>query len=338
MREKKCEALGAESYIKEQRTFYILSTISSEKAISIIDNFLSEEKINILEALEAIESSDLYLYVKFEKYESCINAHSAKLVVDFQNTIYRIAALLKYGRSDARHLTREEKLKLEVPFRVSKSSTEQKTVDLIKTIKELIDMIPEDQRTIALVAILVIIFGYLSWIRYLSYKEKSEGDKNQKDIIEKAIDKIAEQNRTLSDIIKDSEKKNITNLCAIDNEIDFQGYTYNYEQLKKLKSLKFPPNKKTKEISKIEGLFIINDINLKENYIIAEHSEDKDIDPIRIYYDKDNLMEYMQSIKDNLKKAIDEKGKIFYIVSTIIKKGQKIESYILQSIKEYKTD
>lgn len=308
----------------------MMVTISTEqKVIDILNAFVGEKHEQAIEKFYALSEDDLHFVIKFEKYKGCLNAPAAKVIIEFQNSIYKIAALLVKGKADIRLLTDDQKERLEIPFKISESSTIEEAVELLKRIKELLSMIPEKHRAFALTAALIIVFGYLSWDRHLDYKEKTEVPR----VLETALEKISEQNLVLSEIIAGHEKGMLKNLSEIDQNIEFQERSYSAEEIETIKRDKYP-RKIVKNVSNIKGVFTIIDINIKDNYLIVEESTNSD--PLKIYYDSENLIAEMLDIKKHLKEAIDNEHKRFYIEAVSIKKNNKVDTRALSKITEYK--
>lgn len=302
-----------------------------QKVVSILDQFVREGIEDALSELSRFSDDEFVFSVKFNKYKACLNAPAAQVIINFQNTIYKIAALHMKGKPDIRLLTNEEKQLLEVPFKITESSTIEEAVELLKTIKGLIKMLPEKHRAAALVAILFVVFGYLSWDRYLEYKEKMETPP----AFELAIEKMHEQNSALTEIISKHEKSLLTELGEVDKEVEFQDESFSQDELQSIKRNKYP-KKQIKEISNLKGVFTINDINIKDNYLIVE--ENASSDPIKIYYSSEDLLAQMQDIKNHLKDAIDNEGKRFSIEATIVKKNKKVDTRALIKISEFKRE
>jgi|GEM_PF-5075800 len=308
-----------------------------KKVLKLLEEYVGGTIQDPLKALNKFKDDELSFYIRFNKHNTnhkdksvYINAPAAKIIVDFQETIYRIAALSIHGRADIRALTKAEKQKLEVPFRVRKGSGIEEINEFLKYIKEVLNMIPERQRAGTLVALLLILFGYLGWGEYLEYKEKNQNT----EIVKLAIEKLGNENSALINVVKSHEKEQLNTLSEIDEEVETQGRKYTSEDLKEIKKQKFP-NKNTKQIQSIKGNYSIIDINIKKSYMTVEG--DIDADPIRILYEADDsLLTRMQNIKENLHKAIDDEGKKFYIEATVLKKNGKIDTRILSKIEELK--
>jgi len=302
-------------------------TVEHSKAIKILSLFLEEKLEDPIAVLERYSEEEFTLNFKIKKYDSAINAPTAKLIIDFQNSIYRIAALSLHETTNISKLSKADKLKLEIPFQISEGSTYGDVVDLLKKSKELLKMIPEKQRALVLVSIAGLIVGYLSWAAYLEYDEKTQGY----EVVEKAIDKLAEANKEMADIIRDTEKKTLKNLSEMDDEVEFQGETFTPDELKEIKKKKFP-RKQEKEIQTLKGNFIISRIDLKSNYLVVE--EYLSDATHKIYYDTEDMLSYMQSLREQLHKAIDDETRVFSIEAVMVKKNGKIDTLVLRKIEE----
>lgn len=316
---------------------------TEEKVIEILTKFLASRIENPEKELKRFSAEEFSLKIRYGKYESSLNASSAKLIVDFQNSIYRIAALMVKGKADVRLLTREEKEELEIPFKISKGSTVEETASLLDKIGDLMNMIPAEQRGYVLVAIILIVFGYVAYAKYLTYKQQKNDANNLKDerkskdeIIQSAIDKLSESNKSLAEIVHDTEKDTLSNLSAIGGEIEYQGQTLSSSAIEQIKRRRFPTAKKEEpKANQINGNYRIISINLKQNNIVVDPVSASTDQPLKLYYDNDYLLTYMQNLKEQLKNAIDNEEKIFHIEAIRSENGNKI-MYSLYAISEVK--
>lgn len=316
---------------------------TEEKVIEILTKFLASRIENPEKELKRFSVEEFSLKVRYGKYESSLNASSAKLIVDFQNSIYRIAALMVKGRADARLLTKEEKEELEIPFKISKGSTVEETASLLDKVGDLMNMIPAEQRGYVLVAIILIVFGYVAYTKYLTYKQQKNDANNLKDerkskdeIIQSAIDKLSESNKSLAEIVHDTEKDTLSNLSAIGGDVEYQGQTLSSSAIEQIKRRKFPTVKKEEpKANQIVGNYRIISINLKQNNIVVDPVSGSTDQPLKLYYDNDYLLTYMQNLKEQLKNAIDNEEKIFHIEAIRSENGNKI-MYSLYAISEVK--
>ena len=315
--------------------------ITEEKVLNVLKKFLESRIDNPEEELNKFTIQELSLKIRYNKYESSINAPSAKLIVDFQNSIYKIAALMTKGRPDARLLTKEEKEELEIPFKISRGSTIEETApQLLEKIGELIKMIPENQRAFVLIAIILIIFGYLAYNKFINYKKfKEEKDslneqnKSKDEIIKLAMDKLEEENEILANIVVETEKDALNNLSNIGSDVEYQGQQLSAENINQIKKERFPTAKQEPKANHISGNYRIVAINLKQNNIIVDPINSQDSQPLKLYYDNNDLLAYMQNLKEKLKTAIDNEEKVFNIEAIRSENGNKI-MYSLYSIKE----
>lgn len=320
-----------------------IQLVTEEKVIGILTKFLASRIENPEKELKRFSAEEFSLKVRYGKYESSLNASSAKLIVDFQNSIYRIAALMIKGRADARLLTREEKEELEIPFKISKGSTVEETASLLDKIGDLMNMIPVAQRGYVLVAIILIVFGYLAYIKHLAYKQqKNDADNLQEErkskdkIIELAMDKLSESNKNLAEIVRDTEKDTLSNLSAIGGDVEYQGQPLSSPMIEQIRRWRFPTIKKEEpKANQIVGNYRIISINLKQNNIVVDPVAGTTDQPLKLYYDNDYLLTYMQNLKEQLKNAIDNEEKIFHIEAIRSENGNKI-MYSLYAISEVK--
>jgi hypothetical protein len=153
-------------------------------------------------------------------------------------------------------------------------------------------------------------------------------------LLENVFNKLHQQNSLLAGIIANQEKETLKNLPKVDETVEFQQKVYTSEQLKVVEKKKHPRNNPKKvDVSIIKGVFSINDINIKERYLIVE--SDISSDPIRIYY-PDDLEADMLNTKAHLKEAIDDESKRFYIEASVVEKNKKVDTRTLCVIREHK--
>ena len=280
-----------------------------------------------------ISEQNLDFSIIYEKYDSAINIHIARLVIDYQETIYRIAALFLYDKPRAGLLSKDEKDRLELAFTVSSGCTNI-FEKIGKFLERILPMIPEKQRGMFAVAIILIFFGYMSFTKFLDYKESTKSVETIANLQTTAIEKMAETNKDLVKIILNAEKENINTLSKVDATVQINEQEYTSEQLQEIKSKKFPRKTDEKTVSTMKGIFHISNIKLADGSIVVENEKEG---KITILYDTadDNLLNYISDIKSHLKKAVDNEKKLFEISATVVKKGNTVESRTLQTIKEY---
>lgn len=270
--------------------------------IDVLSAFVDNKDIDIDKILK---DADLFkINICYEKYKASINKPTAKVIINYQDLIYKIGAYLKYGSYDIRKLSKEEQQELEIPFQVVDGCSDL-TTNLSKQLKKVLNMIPEKHRLYALIAILLAIVGPWCYKAYLDANESSQ----DKAIVSKAVDKLSEQYSELVNLVQNSEKENLSNLKEIDAEVTYQGQTFSSDELKEISHKMFPKKKHEKKAKVLDGYFIVTQINIKHHYIIIEDDEGK---VEKILY-ADDLISCMQDFRQQFKQAIDDEGKKFKI-------------------------
>jgi len=310
----------------------MVSVSIEDDVVDILRKYVNDDD-TLNPILDKISERHLDFSIKYDKYDSAINIHIARLIVDYQETIYRIVALFLYGKPNCNLLCQDEKDKLELAFTVTSGCTNI-FEKIGKFLERILPMIPEKQRGIVAVAIVLIFFGYMSFSKFLDYKESVKSIETISNLQSAAIEKMSENNKDLVKIITDNEKENLSTLSKIDNKVQINEQEYTSEELKEIKNKKFPRKKDEKSVSTMRGVFHISNIKLADGSIVVENENEG---KITILYDveDDNLLSYISNIKEHLKKAVDNEKKLFEISATVVKKGNVIESRTLQTIKEY---
>ena len=127
--------------------------VSAKNIESILQNFIDDNNINIQDVFK--NNRDIFkLQFRYKKFNKSVNAGAAKTVLDYQKFIYKLAAYMKYKTTDIRKLTKKDKEILEIPFEVNEGSSDF-LADLVKYFKEVLDMIPEEQRAMVFIILIV---------------------------------------------------------------------------------------------------------------------------------------------------------------------------------------
>ncbi len=317
-------------------------TIDKE-VLKVLKNYINNEEFDAIAALNYFSEDEFVFKFRYCKYKGCINAPAAKIIINFQEAIYKLVAQALKGKADIRLLSQQEKDELEIPFKITEGSTIEEISKLISNVKKVLKMIPEKHRAVTLVAIILIVFSFLGWWAYCSLeKTKIESEvlmqdnKSKENLLSKAIEKLGKEQPEIAHIVCDTDGEIISNLAEVDTSVEIQGHKITSEELKNIKRNKYPSRKKKVEIQQVNGLYKIIAVDLKNDYITVESATNSDIPPLRIYYERDTLLAYMQNLKEQLKNAIDNENNIFSISATTIKKNGKKDVMVLQSISEQK--
>lgn len=312
-----------------------------KKVLELLQEYISDKDFDALTEIGKFNEEDFVFKFKYNKYKSCINAPAARIIINFQETIYKLVAFSLHGRTDIRLLTKDEKDELEIPFKITEGSTVEEVSKLLSGVKNVLNMIPKNQRPLVLIAIVIIVFSFLGWLYYCSVKKAEfetsvliEESKSKERLLSQAIEKLSKEQPEIAIIIRDADNDILSNLSEVDSSIEVQGQQITSEELKLIKKQKYPTDKKKKEIQKINGRYRIIAVDLKKDYITVEDACNEDVQPIRIYYERDSLLAYMQKLKQQLKNAIDNESKIFDIKAHT--KEDNNSMYLLESIDDIK--
>lgn len=101
-----------------------------------------------------------------ERYKGTVPAELARAIWEFQEALYKSAAFVLHGDNDARKLTAEQKLKLELVFSVKEGSTDMEStinglVDVVKG--ALSDMDPKLRAKVLVAIVVIVAGGALGW-------------------------------------------------------------------------------------------------------------------------------------------------------------------------------
>lgn len=313
----------------------MVSITTENTIIDILQKYIDSD-IELQNIVNKIDEYNLDFSIKYEKYDSAINIHIAKLIVDYQETIYKIASLCRYGKPNSRILTQDEKDCLEMAFVVSSGCTN--IIEKFgKFLERILPMFSEKQRGYVAVALVLIFFSYLSFSKYLDYKEKTKVFDTITQLQSQAMDKLSKDNKNLAQLVANAEKESLNTLSKVDSKVQINNQEFTREELREVRNKKFPRKANEKSVSTKKGIYKINDIKLSDGSIVVENNEEG---RLTILYDTedDSLLNYITDIKEHLKKAVDNENELFEITATIIKKGIMVESRVLQTIKEYKPE
>lgn len=320
-----------------------------KKILSILSRYIKDEDFDVLNVLNEFEEDELVFKFKYTKYKSCINAPAARIIINFQEAIYKLVAKELRGKPDIRLLTKEERDALEIPFKISESSTIEEISKLLTHLKKVIEMIPQKQRVPFFITIIILICAAWIYASYCSkeiaeveYKKEEvkasvakDDNDNKAEIIKAAIAKLGQKDPVLVKIVNETDEQIITNLSEVDEKVEVQGQEFTSQELKVIKKNKYPKTKSSKpEITTIKGNYKIIAVDLKNSYITVEGSDNNDDVPMRIYYERNTLLSYMQNLKEQLKNAIDDENNIFFIEASIVKQNRKADIRLLNMIKE----
>ena len=139
-----------------------LSLVSIDQ---LLTNFIQDKPIDVYQILQ--EHPEWFnCHIRYKKYDQSINGPAAKLICSYQDMLYKMAAFLKYGNADARHLSKKERESLEIVFEVKKGSSDL-WAKIYKQIREILEMIPEKHRAAVLIVAIIVIGGAYSYKQYL---------------------------------------------------------------------------------------------------------------------------------------------------------------------------
>lgn len=205
--------------------------------IDILQKYINNDA-ELQNIVDKIDEYNLDFSIKYEKYDSAINIHIAKLIIDYQKIIYKIAALCRHGISNSRILTQEEKDCLEMAFVVTSGCTNV-LEKFGKFLKRILPMFSEKQRGYVAVALVLIFFSYLSFSKYLDYKEKIKAFDTIIELQSLAINKLSEDNKNLAQLVSNAEKESLNTLSKVDSKVQINNHEFTREELKEIRNKKF---------------------------------------------------------------------------------------------------
>lgn len=300
-----------------------MAELVAQNIDNILKDYIDSDKFNI----DFILNNYPQLFncqIRYTNYNQSVTGSAAKLICEYQNFIYKMAAYAKDKNGDARKLTNKEKKELEVVFEVRKGSTELIT-DVTKQFKEILDMIPEEYRACVFIVFMLLVFFTYNYNKHLKHKETMR----DKDFVQDAMNKLSQKDDKLIEILEQTDKAILDTISNIDDTVEYQGEQYTKEDLKELRKIKYPRKSIPKKVEAIEGNFIVTQINIKRHYIMIENNEEVQ----KILY-ADDLIANMQDFKTRFKQAIDDEGKIFYIKASRVVQNKKKGDLVLSDIKE----
>ena len=224
----------------------MVSITTENTIIDILQKYIDSD-IELQNIVNKIDEYNLDFSIKYEKYDSAINIHIAKLIVDYQETIYKIASLCRYGKPNSRILTQDEKDCLEMAFVVSSGCTN--IIEKFgKFLERILPMFSEKQRGYVAVALVLIFFSYLSFSKYLDYKEKTKVFDTITQLQSQAMDKLSKDNKNLAQLVANAEKESLNTLSKVDSKVQINNQEFTREELREVRNKKFPRKANEKSV------------------------------------------------------------------------------------------
>ena len=231
------------------------------------------------------------LNINTKNYDLCIDANIASNIVKYQNIIYTIYCLGKYGSTDLRKIPLDERSRLGLKFKIEKGSTDY-LADAKEIVKMFIDCLPENQKIWGIVSLGLIISGTFGGYLYYKYKESKltqatliDKEETTRLAIQKLAD-IAKENQTAKKGIKlamQTEKELAENYEKSDSDIVINGEIYTkqrMEEIVKEYSKKIPKPEVKPSSRNIKGRYTVTNIETVTPYrLTLKNGTDKPITP-----------------------------------------------------------
>lgn len=255
---------------------------------------------NILEVLvkndfdlSAIENlkDNITLNINTKDYDMRIDANIASNIVKYQNIIYTIYCLGKYGSADLRKLTLDERSQLGLKFKIEKGSTDY-LADAKEILQMFIDALPESQKMWGVIVLAVTISGIFGGYLYYRYKESKlaqttliDKEETTRLAIQKLAD-IASNNPTAKKGIgyaMEIEKEMAQNYEESNSDIVINGEVYTKKRMEEIvkeysKRLSKPEVKPTSR--NIKGRYTVTNIETVAPYrLTLKNNKEKPINP-----------------------------------------------------------
>lgn len=255
---------------------------------------------NILEVLvkndfdlSAIENlkDNITLNINTKDYDMRIDANIASNIVKYQNIIYTIYCLGKYGSADLRKIPLDDRSRLGLKFKIEKGSTDY-LADAKEIVKMFIDSLPEPQKIWGVTVLALTLSGSFGGYLYYRYQDSML---TQSSLIEKeettrlAIEKlanIASHNSTAKkavDYALETEKEMAQNYEASNSDIIINGEVYTKKRMEEIvkeysKRLSKPEVKPTSR--NIKGRYTVTNIETVAPYrLTLKNDKERPINP-----------------------------------------------------------
>lgn len=233
---------------------------------------------------------DIYIDLYTKNYNLQIDANIADCIVKYQKLISTTYCLAKYGTTDLRKISLDERQKLCLKFNIREGSTGY-CAQIKEIIKMAISSLPERHRLWGLIILAVALSGSIGGYLYYRYAEERL---HQQTIIEKeettrlAIEKlveISESGNVLAhralEYAMNNEKDTIKSLQQSKSDVVINGQSYSAKQIDKIAedyskriSIKQQPQSKN-----IKGRYTVTSIETKSPYRLTLQNKDGKITP-----------------------------------------------------------
>ncbi len=234
---------------------------------------------------------NISLNINTKNYDLCIDANIAQNIVKYQNVIYTIYCLGKYGSCNLRKLTLDERSRLGLKFKIEKGST-----DYLADAKDILNMfissLPDNQKIWGLLIIGIMLSGCFGAYLYYRYKTDRLHQSTlikQEETTRLAIEKlsqIAEENtiaRRGVAYAMESERIMAKNFEESDSDIIINGEKYTKQRMEEIvrdysKRIQQPEVKPSSR--NIKGRYTVTNIETVSPYrLTLKNSTDKAITP-----------------------------------------------------------
>lgn len=283
--------------------------------------------MNILETLvknnfdlKSIEKfkNNIELNINTKDYELCIDSNIAANIVKYQDVVYTIYCLGKYGSFDLRKLTLDERSRLSLKFKIKKGSTNY-LAEVKEVMSMFIDSLPPEHKIWGVIIVCLLVGGSFGGYLYYRYQESKL---TQSTLIEKeettrlAIQKlanIAEENSFARKGIEYSmrkEKELAKNFENSESDIIINGETYSQQQLKEIvkeysSRLSIPEVKPYSQ--NIKGRYVVTNIETVPPYRLTLKNGQEKLNPTYTpeFLGNDILAEVQKAVSSSIPVEFD---------------------------------
>lgn len=255
--------------------------------------------MNILEILvknnfdlKSIENfkDNIELNINTKDYELCIDSNIAANIAKYQDVIYTIYCLGKYGSFNLKKIPLDERSRLSLKFKIKKGSTDY-LADAKEIISMFIDSLPESQKIWGVIVLALTLSGCFGGYLYYRYQDNRltqssliEKEETTRLAIQRLAD-IAEQNKIAKQGIEyamQTEKELAKNYEQSNSDIVINGEVYTKKRMEEIvkeysKRLSLPEVKPSSQ--NIKGRYIVTNIETVSPYRLTLKNEHERITP-----------------------------------------------------------
>lgn len=249
---------------------------SEEQAFDLLDKLLNKYEFDPGTQVEFSNWPVLKIHITGRDFNGSVPTRIMPAILELQREVYRVYCELKYGTSNTKKLTQDERDQLELVVKVDKGSSWYETAleKVFDTMfREALARMTPEQITTVLITIAVSITGHFAWKRWLESREKlhqlditvllSKEEKEKMEIVQRA----ATQNPMLVGAKNSIDNLRLEMLSKLkpSDSFSLDGNIHDYEKPFSIsgdiaESVTSTPREQSIE-KRIDGVFLIHSVD-----------------------------------------------------------------------------